>query len=83
MQKQDRIRKKVRNINFYVDHPEISKLLNIIVVIYNQTRDRWTIIKHTEVTKPIDIALLQFTESTHELGNHYDALIIETQNHNW
>ena len=59
---------KVRNINFYADHPEIyliSKLLNIIIAIYNRTRDRWTIIKHNEVTKPIDIALLQFTESTH------------------
>ena len=71
---------KVKNANFYGDHPEIhllSKLLNSIIAIYNESKDRWTIIKHAKTTNPSKLALINFTESTHELGNLYDAFIIQ------
>ena len=45
--------------------------------IYNEAKDRWTIIKHIETINPSKLALINFTESTHELGNHYDSFIIQ------
>ena len=54
-----------------------QKLLNSIIAIYSEEKDRWTIIKHTEITNPSKLVLINFTESIHELGNHYDTFIIQ------
>jgi len=46
---------KIKNRNFYADHLEIyflSKLLNIIIAIYNENKNKWDLIKHDEVIKP-------------------------------
>ena len=71
---------KIKNGNFYADHLEIymlSKLLNIIIAIFIENKGKWEIIKHTDVSKPDKIALINFEESSHEIGNHYNALIIK------
>ena len=70
---------KIRNRNYYADHLEIyllSKLLNIIIAIYNERRGKWVIIKHDETKNPIGIVFLNFKETDYELTNHYDALLL-------
>ena len=74
---------KVKNRNFYADHIEIyflSKLLNIIIAIYNENKNKWDLIKHDEVIKPSEIAYIIFKESSYENANHYDAFLIKREN---
>ena len=73
---------KIKNKNFYADHPEIyylSKLLNVYIAIFDYNRNKWSIINHIEVKNPKNISFIIFKESSHEIGNHYDTFQIKNK----